>query len=138
MSDRIFIDTNLFVYAHVSDDTVKHEIAVELLCREIIGFQVIVSTQVLTEFYSAMSKHKLAHDEISSFLADIIRCSNVASVSLTTVELCLKLKDKYGYSYWDSLILASAVENRCRTLYSEDMIHGHIIEGRLTIQNPFA
>ena len=126
MSGRVFIDTNLFIYAHLSDDIVKHETATGLF-RQIIGFNVIISTQVLSEFYSAMSKYKRTHFEISCFMTDIIRCSNVAAVSLTTIELCLKLKDKYGYSFWDSLILASAVENSCKTLYSEDMKHGHCI-----------
>ena len=136
MSGRVFIDTNLFIYAHISNDTVKHETAAGLF-RQIIGSQVIISTQILSEFYSAMSKHKREHYEISCFLTDIIRCSNVVAVSLATIELCLKLKDKYGYSYWDSLILASAVENSCKTLYSEDMRHGHYIEECLTIYNPF-
>jgi predicted nucleic acid-binding protein len=137
MSVRIFIDTNLFVYAHVSDDALKHEMAVELLKTRMPGAQVIISTQVLSEFYSVMSKYKRPHSEISRFLTGIIRCANVAGISLPTVELCLKLKDKYGYSYWDSLILASAVENNCGTLYSEDMRHDQTIEERLTIQNPF-
>jgi len=137
MRDRVFIDTNLFVYAHITDDARKNKIAAGLLKSGISGSRIIISTQVLSEFYSAMSKYKRSHDEIAEFLSDIIRCANVASVSLTTVELCLKLKDKYGYSYWDSLILASAAENECETIYSEDMRHGHIIEGDLNIYNPF-
>ena len=136
MNDRIFIDTNLFVYAHVSNDAVKHECAVELLKAKISGNQVIISTQVLSEFYSAMSKYKRPHSEIHSFMIDIIRCTNVSSISLATVQKCLELKDKHGYSYWDSLILASAIENDCRILYSEDMRHSHVLDG-VTIQSPF-
>ncbi|GHV50845.1 twitching motility protein PilT [Synergistales bacterium] len=137
MSDRVFIDTNLFVYAHVSDDFSKHRTAVELLNQRIRGESIIVSTQVLSEFYSAMFKYKRSHEEITMFLTDMARCVNVAPVSLLTVELSLRLKVEYGYSYWDSLILASAVENDCKALYSEDMQHGQIIENCVSIQNPF-
>jgi predicted nucleic acid-binding protein len=137
MSVRIFIDTNIFVYAHVSDDLEKHEIAADLLKKYVYGSKIIISTQVLGEFYSAMSKYKRAHAEIDMFLADIIRCANVRPISLSTVEMCLKLKEEYGYSYWDSLVLASALENDCEILYSEDMKHGHKIKSIVSIQNPF-
>jgi predicted nucleic acid-binding protein len=111
--------------------------AAEFLKTRLSDTRIIISTQVLSEFYSVMTKYKRPHSEIVSSITDIIRCTNVTGVSLSTIELCLKLKEKYGYSYWDSLILAAAVENDCGTLYSEDMSHGHTIEGRLTIQNPF-
>lgn len=50
---------------------------------------------------------------------------------------CLALKKRYGYSYWDSLILASALESECSVVYSEDMQDGQSIEQTLTIKNPF-
>ena len=137
MSVNIFVDTNIFVYAHISDDKAKHAMAVELLRIRLLGKKIVVSTQVLSEFYSAMSKYKRSHEEISAFLADIIRNANVTSISLVTFEFCLKLKGRYGYSFWDSLILAAAIRNDCAILYSEDMQHGHVIEGILTIQDPF-
>ncbi|MDR0516418.1 MAG: hypothetical protein LBH25_05165 [Fibromonadaceae bacterium] len=47
------------------------------------------------------------------------------------------LKKKYHYSWWDSLVLASALENGCQTFYSEDMQHKQIIESSIKIINPF-
>jgi predicted nucleic acid-binding protein len=111
--------------------------AVKLLTIKLAGEKIIVSTQVLSEFYSAMSKYKRSHEEISCFLGDIIQCANVIGISLPTFEFSLKLKERYGYSFWDSLILAAAMESGCENLYSEDMQHGRIIEGSLIIQNPF-
>ena len=136
MNARVFVDTNIFVYAHVSDDTNKHKMAYELLRRNLIKTPVIISTQILSEFYSAMIKYKRADDEIRAFITEIIKCVNVMSVSLPTIELCIKLKMKYNYSYWDSLVLSSALENGCEVLYSEDMQHGQIIENFVTIHNP--
>lgn len=53
------------------------------------------------------------------------------------IKLAMNIKKRYKFSYWDSLIIASALENNCAILYSEDMQHGQIIEDRLTIVNPF-
>lgn len=53
------------------------------------------------------------------------------------MTLALKVFEKYGYSIFDSLIIAAALEARCHTLYSEDMQHGQLIEGTLKITNPF-
>jgi predicted nucleic acid-binding protein len=84
-----------------------------------------------------MVKYKRTHQEIVNFLIDITRQTNITNISLLTVERCWSLKDIYKYSYWDSLILSAAIESNCNIFYSEDMQHGQVIEGTLTIQNPF-
>jgi predicted nucleic acid-binding protein len=61
----------------------------------------------------------------------------VTPIGLTDIEHALALKEKYGYSWWDSLLLASSLEEECEILYSEDMQDGQLIEGVLTIRNPF-
>jgi predicted nucleic acid-binding protein len=137
MSGNVFVDTNVFVYAHLADDSRKHEAARELLKSRLVGCHIFVSTQVLNEFYAAMSKNKRPHREIVDFMKEIISLTNVSDVSLACVERCLALKEAYGYSYWDSLILAAALESNCDKIYSEDMQHGQIIEKRATINNPF-
>lgn len=58
-------------------------------------------------------------------------------LELQTINQALKLAKKYRYSYFDSLILASALEHDCSILYSEDMQHQQLIENKLTIYNPF-
>jgi predicted nucleic acid-binding protein len=96
-----------------------------------------VSTQVLSEFYSGMRKNKKTHPEIKEAMYEVIDSVSVAGMSLHTIESCLFLKEKYCYSWWDSLILASALETDCETVYSEDMQDGQLIEDQLTIRNPF-
>jgi predicted nucleic acid-binding protein len=96
-----------------------------------------ISTQVLGEFYSAMGKYGRAHAEIFRMVDEMIRHTNVAVVTLATVKSGLALIERYGYSYWDSLLLATAVENHCEILYSEDMQHNQLVEGKLKILNPF-
>ena len=67
----------------------------------------------------------------------IMQSTLTQSVNKSTVELCWEMRIRYHYSYYDSLILASAVESRCTVLYSEDMQHGQVIEKKLKIVNPF-
>ena len=137
MSVSVFIDTNVFVYAHMANEAIKHKAALDLLNVRLIDERIFVSTQVLGEFYAAMVKYKREHKETAQFLNEIVEGANVLGVLLSTVERCLKLKETYGYSYWDSLILASALDNNCTVVYSEDMHHSQVIDGRLTIINPF-
>jgi predicted nucleic acid-binding protein len=61
----------------------------------------------------------------------------VELVTLPTVHVALDIRERYGFSWYDSLIVAAALESNCDLLYSEDMQHGQIIEGRLSIVNPF-
>ncbi|MFZ8805680.1 MAG: hypothetical protein ACO2PO_22235, partial [Candidatus Calescibacterium sp.] len=55
----------------------------------------------------------------------------------SSVDKALSLANQYKYSYWDSLIIASALENKCKILYTEDMQDGQILEGKHKIENPF-
>ncbi|GHV80465.1 hypothetical protein AGMMS49944_22560 [Spirochaetia bacterium] len=92
---------------------------------------------MLNEVYSILSKHKVAHNLISKYIFELQGILQVSSITTATINDSLLLKEKYHYSWWDSLILASALENDCVTVYSEDMQDGQFIEDRLTIKNPF-
>jgi predicted nucleic acid-binding protein len=61
----------------------------------------------------------------------------IQGIGQTTIEKALHLAQTYQYSYWDSLIIAAALEANCAILYSEDMQHGQIFNNQLTIVNPF-
>lgn len=136
MTDRAFIYTNILVYAFLENDQVRHDAAVSLLSAT-IGKEVFISTQVMSEVYSALTKNGIGHEAISQYLFELEGNMNVCSVAPETVRRCLSLKKKYLYSYWDSLILATSLESGCVTVYSEDMQHGQWIEDRLQIRNPF-
>jgi predicted nucleic acid-binding protein len=136
MNDKIFVDTNIFVYAYALGDEIKHKLSAALLKTDLVGNNVYISPQVISEFYVAMSKLKQSHKEILSCIEDFVPFTNIVDISLSTVESCLFLKEKYGYSYWDSLILSSAISGGCTIVYSEDMQNGQIIENCLLIKNP--
>jgi len=84
-----------------------------------------------------MSKSKLSHQEISKYVKEIAKQTYVKSITIESVEQCLRIREKYHFSWWDSLVLTSALENECSILYSEDLQHKQIIESSLKIMNPF-
>jgi len=137
MKDKIFVDTNVFVYAYSDDNILKHKTAKNLLQKDLAEDFIIVSTQILNEFYSVMSKSKSSHQEIANYVREIAKQTYVKLVTIESIELCLKIREKYHFSWWDSLVLVSALENGCRIIYSEDMQHKQVIENTLEIVNPF-
>lgn len=134
--DKYFIDTNIFVYAKLNiDDEYKHLSAKEFLAA--ISAEVITSTQVLGEFYNVLSRHRIDDEFIQTAIIDLLKYSKVRVITLNTIKLCWNIKKKYKYQYYDSLIIASALESGCSVLYTEDMQHGQVIEEKLKLINPF-
>ena len=141
MRDKIFIDAN-FVYAFLDNNKNQKEHKKHLEAKKLLqGFdnncEIIISTQVCNEYYSALLKNKILDIEIQQSLKELISIIEVSAISKLTILNLIDLKNKYKYSYWDSLIISSALENNCSILYSEDMQHKQIVENQLQIINPF-
>ena len=135
MNDRIFIDTNILVYAYTTGSIEKYEKAKTFLQNSKAVY--VLSTQVLNEFYVNLGKYKIEHDKIVTAISEITTICEIQPVKVETVNMALTIRKRYGFSYWDSLILSAALENLCSLLYSEDMSDGQIIEDKLQIVNPF-
>jgi len=135
MKDKVFIDSNLFIYSYTDVLPEKQATARKL----IEGLpQINISTQVLNEFVNTMlKKMKVPWDIITGNLQEIIENSQVKTISAQTVLKACDIASKYKYSYYDSLIIAAALEAGCNTLYSEDMHSGQLVENKLKIVNPF-
>ncbi|MEK7991101.1 MAG: PIN domain-containing protein [Thiotrichaceae bacterium] len=136
MSDKIFIDTNIWVYAHLEKgNDPKWQRANALIEDEQQRY--VISTQVLNEYYSAMLKNKAPDDWIQDNLEAMMQFCDVQLVTLQVVRYAYHIRNRYSFSYWDSLVISSALNAGCSTLYSEDMQHEQIIERRLQVVNPF-
>lgn len=132
MKDSVFVDTNILLYL-LSSDTDKKTIA-----KEILKNNHNISTQVLNEFANvSLKKLKLSIEDTNQNIETIIKKTKVLTFSGNTIIFALQIKRKYQYQYYDCLILATAIENGCTILYSEDMQHEQIIENNLRIINPF-
>ena len=133
MNDRAFFDTNVFVYALVQDDPRSDE------AEKLIAEGGTVSVQVLIEFAAVVRrKTKMPWDEVRFAIESIkALCPDPLPVTIDTHQEALTIAERYGYGIYDALMVASALEARCTILYSEDMHDGQVIEGELTIRNPF-
>jgi len=82
MNDKIFLDTNILVYAYNSDDPTKQKITVKLLREDFAEKEVCISVQVLNEFYAVLSKHKIEHSEIEQYINEIINSVQILPISV--------------------------------------------------------
>jgi predicted nucleic acid-binding protein len=136
MNDKSFIDTNVVIYAFSSSDTEKRKKALKLFLKE---SSPMVSIQVLNEFCNIQrKKYKIKFSDIKTNLELLMEKTNLHSNSFDDVSMACDISERYHYSYYDSLIISSALNNNCNILYSEDMQNNQVIENRLTIINPFA
>jgi predicted nucleic acid-binding protein len=132
MSAR-FLDTNVLIYS-LSQEPRKQNIALSLLAA-----RPVVSVQVLSENANVM-RRKLGYSiaETRSVTERIAReCDAIQPLTIATLQSGLTLSERYGFSHYDSLIVAAALEAGCTDLYSEDMQNGQEIGNRLRIINPF-
>jgi len=99
----------------------------------------LISVQVLNELANvAHRKLRLSWDEIDEALAAIrILCPSPLALTADVHDAGRRIAAKYGYGLYDALIAAAALEGGCDTLYSEDLQSGQVLEGRVTIRNPF-
>lgn len=131
MSGEAFFDSNGLLYL-ISSDLQKAEQMKTLLAR-----RGVISVQVLNEFASVASrKYAVDWPTVRAVLAGIREVCSVEPVTVVTHEDAMSLAERYRFSFYDSLIVASALLAGCSTLYSEDMQHGQVVGG-LTIRNPF-
>jgi predicted nucleic acid-binding protein len=122
------------VYAFTADEPIKQKTALKFLDH----CACVVSTQVIKEFANVLlKKTKIKHENLHKIIQDIISVADVIPETTSHVFSALAVCKRYGYSFYDGLIIAAALEAHCQTLLSEDMKNNQIIEGRLTIQNPF-
>jgi len=131
---KVFLDTNIIIYAYSEDEIEKADIANRIINEH----QCFISTQVVNEVSNVFfKKFDLSSREVLSVIEELERFLIIVQFDLDTIKYAYKIKDKYKFSYFDSLIIATALENNCQILYSEDMQHNQLIEDKLKIINPF-
>lgn len=135
MNQCSFIDSNLWIYAAIADGSDKSERARKLIENE----EVVISTQVINEVsFNLWRKYHYTEDEITVFIRQISATCQVQPLTVATCLTASNLRQHYRLSFWDSLIVATALDGHCAILYSEDMQGGQRIENRLVICNPFS
>lgn len=139
MPDKAFYDTNLWIYrfldSSIKQDKEKKKV-VELYL--ISHPYIVISTQILNELSNVLlKKYKIDEDNVKVFLKSLLEISYLQTVNEKTVFKALELRKKYYLSFYDALVISSALHGGCKIFFSEDMHHNLVIEKKLSIINPF-
>jgi len=139
MSARFFLDTNIFAYSFDTKAPAKAKRATRLIRQAVDTGEGIVSYQVVQEFFNVAFRRfpqPMNVAEAEQYLITVFRPLLAIHSSPALYVEALRVTGKYRLSWYDSLIVAAALQAQCSTLYSEDLQHGRKLEG-LRIENPF-
>ncbi len=130
----VFVDSNIWIYLYSTDPKA-------LLARKAIDKHfntIILSTQVIGEIFHSLSRKGIrSKDEARTIINDLVETFTVIDVTTSIASRAMDISIRYGFTYWDSLIVATALEHNCSNLFSEDLQNMQLLEKRLTIVNPF-
>ena len=140
MKDKVFLDTNVFIYAIDTslDLKEKREVARHLITEHIRKETGVISIQVLQEFYQ-VSTHKIQIPISSEEALEFLHYMSVLDTVHPELEMivsAIHLHKKHRISFWDALIIQAALTAGCSLLLSEDLQHGFAID-QLIVKNPF-
>lgn len=138
MSDRAFFDTNVLVYLFDEDSPEKQSRARDLFNEQARAGQVVLSPQVLQEFYVTVTRKLARSVSPEDALAAVTQLTSFPLVPVdgATVLRAIRLHQKDSLSFWDALVIQAALEGNCVRVFSEDMQNGRRF-GNLVIENPF-
>ncbi|MHB1795974.1 MAG: PIN domain-containing protein [Acidobacteriaceae bacterium] len=139
MSDRFFLDTNIFVYSFDCGAPAKARRAMQLIRQAAGTGKGVISYQVVQEFFNVATRrfeHPMTVAEAEQYLGTVFRPLLGVHSSQALYGQALRLQDKHRLSWYDALIVAAAIEAQCAVLYSEDLQHLQKF-GDLQIVNPF-
>lgn len=133
---RAFVDTNVVIYALLPDDPRKQQVAQDLLHRHSRDRSLWLSTQVLMEAYSVLTRKARMAPGDALAAVQLLATRQVVPTTAEGTLRALALSSRYQLSAWDAAIVQSALDAGCDTLYTEDLQNGQRFAG-LTVVNPF-
>jgi len=130
-----FVDTNIWLYAFIkSEDNDKTAIAEQL----IKSHKIVVSSQVVNELcVNLIKKAKLSEPEMQELISSFYKKYSVVNLSREVMIKASTLREKYKFSFWDSIVVSAALFADTTILYTEDMHDEMVVENKLKIVNPF-
>lgn len=137
MLDKVFIDSNIWLYALIEteDHELRHKKAKSFILDNL---HPTVSTQVIREVsVNLLRKAMMPESEIRRLISNWYVDCQVVKTTESQFLVASYLRERHMLSFWDSLIIATALEANCTILYTEDMQHGLVIKDFLTLINPF-
>lgn len=136
MNDRVFLDTNVLVYADDLDAGEKNDIARALLRGLLTQGNAVLSTQVLQEFFVIATRKLGVDPEVARRKLELLSTLDVIRIEVDEILAAIDLHRLHSISFWDALVVRCAATAGCTRLLSEDMQDGRVIAG-VRIENPF-
>jgi predicted nucleic acid-binding protein len=138
MSDNIFLDTNILVYAFDASDEKKHQTATNIVNEAFRLKNGVISTQVLKEFFVTVTKKIPGKLDITEakHIIEKLAFLEVVETTVPLIFLGIDIHKTHPISFWDALIIAAAKVSNCKRLISEDLSSDSTIKG-IRIKNPF-
>jgi len=137
MSAEHFLDTNVLIYMFDETDARRRRKAETLVSESLANGTGCISFQVVQETLNVLIRRLgVGSGDARRVLDDVLVPLWQVSPTAPLYQTSISLQDRYGFSFYDSLIVAGALEAGCRRLYSEDLQHGQMVH-QLTIWNPF-
>jgi len=139
MSDRFFLDTNIFVYSFDRGAGAKARRAAQLIREALATQKGVISYQVVQEFFNVALKRfaqPMQAADAGQYLSAVFRPLLAVHPSPALYAEALFLHAQSGLCWYDSLIVSAAIQARCEVLFSEDLQHGQRF-GTLQVRNPF-
>jgi len=131
--NKFALDTNVLIYSHDEKDLDKQNIARDLIVRS-----PVVCSQVMSEYVSVLHRIlKIPKSFVINACLPNLKYCQIQIVDIATLQTAKRLIQCYDFQIFDAIIVASALEVGCNTLYSEDMQHNMKIDRKLSIINPF-
>jgi predicted nucleic acid-binding protein len=137
MTDRIFVDTNVWVYLYLHDDDEKYKIVEEYLSRNDLDGIFIITWQIINEVSNTLLRYKYTESEIRKYIEQLCKTCTIQDFTKEIVLMASSLRERYSFSFWDSIIVGSALFSECNILVSEDMQNGLNVSEKLIIKNIF-
>ncbi len=130
-----FVDTNIWLYSFIeSQDTSKSQIAKSIISQS----DIIISTQIVNEMsVNLLKKARFSENRIQALIQSLYKRFTILELSPDILLSASKIRANFSFSFWDSIVTASALDSEADFLLSEDMQNGFQLEGKLTIINPF-
>lgn len=137
MKDKIFIDTNIFIYLFDISSPTKQKISKDIIYRFLNQNNYLINTHVVGEIFNILVKKGYTNfEDAQRFVINLFKCKNIAIIEKNTVIKAIDIKKRFGLQFWDSLIISSALENDCTIFYTEDMQDELVIDG-MSLHNPY-
>ena len=134
MNDKVFLDSNILVYSYSVTEIDK-----QLIARKLVeSTYSFISTQVLQELCNIVTrKFKFSYEQAITAVNESCQNNSLHINTENTVLQVCRIAERYGFSFYDSMVVSAALESNCTIIYSEDLHDGQVIDEKLTVKNPF-